>query len=94
MNTDLQQYTDGNYKNTETPAPTKTEEPQAELNRRSLPTESRNHCRIRTEPPLAVDFESLKAINPGCEGWLYIEARHQLPGRTGLDNDAYLRHDV
>lgn len=44
---DLQQYTTEITKTPETPAPKKTEEPQAESNRRSLPSRSRNHCRIR-----------------------------------------------
>ena len=44
---DLQQYTTEITKTPETPAPKKTEEPQAESKPAELPNRSRNHCRIR-----------------------------------------------
>ena len=44
---DLQQYTTEITKTPETPALTKTEEPQAESEPAELPNRSRNHCRIR-----------------------------------------------
>lgn len=44
---DLQQYTTEITKTPETPATTKTEEPQAESEPAELPNRSRNHCRIR-----------------------------------------------
>ncbi|MCI5648428.1 MAG: class B sortase [Fusicatenibacter sp.] len=42
-------------------------------------------------PPLTVDFESLKGINPDVCGWLYIEALEiSYPVVQGADNDTYL----
>lgn len=55
---DLQQYTTEITKTPETPAPTKTEEPQAESEPAELPNRSRNHCRIRQNRRL------LSILNP------------------------------
>ena len=46
------------------------------------------------EPPFAVDFESLKAINPDVIGWLYVDALPNInyPICRGEDNEFYLHH--
>lgn len=43
------------------------------------------------EPPLTVDFASLREINPDVKGWLYMEALDiSYPIVQGADNDEYL----
>ena len=46
------------------------------------------------DPPFAVDFESLKKINPDVVGWIYMEALPSInyPVLRGSDNDYYLHH--
>ena len=46
------------------------------------------------EPPLKVDFDELRAINPDVVGWIYVEALPEIsyPVCKGEDNDYYLHH--
>ena len=46
------------------------------------------------EPPVDVDWEYLKAINPEIVGWLYVDAKDNInyPICRGEDNDFYLHH--
>lgn len=86
---DLQQYTTEITKTPETPAPTKTADASAESEPAATPEPETPD--YPTEPPLAVDFDALKAINPDVKGWLYIEALDiSYPVVQGPDNDAYL----
>lgn len=86
---DLQQYTTEITKTPETPAPTKTADASAESEPAATPEPETPD--YPTEPPLSVDFDALKAINPDVKGWLYIEALDiSYPVVQGPDNDAYL----
>lgn len=46
------------------------------------------------DPPLAVDFASLKAVNPDVVGWLYVDGEPNIsyPICRTDDNDYYLHH--
>ena len=47
------------------------------------------------EPPLTVDFDELKKINPEVVGWIYVDAFPETisyPLLRGTDNDYYLHH--
>lgn len=86
---DLQQYTTEITKTPETPAPTKAADASAESEPEATPEPETPD--YPTEPPLSVDFDALKAINPDVKGWLYIEALDiSYPVVQGPDNDAYI----
>ena len=92
---DLQQYTTEITKTPETPAPTKTEEPQTE-SEPAEPSEPETVTALekeeeRPKAPISVDFGRLREKNPDVKGWLYIEALDiSYPVVQGPDNDAYL----
>ena len=46
------------------------------------------------EPPLEVDWNELKAINPDIVGWIYVDALPTInyPVLKGEDNEYYLHH--
>lgn len=44
------------------------------------------------KPPISVDFDTLKSVNPDVVGWIYIEALDNInyPVVQGDDNETYL----
>ncbi len=48
------------------------------------------------EPPITVDWEELKAINPDIIGWIYVEGQPTInyPVLRGDDNDEYLHRTL
>lgn len=88
---DLQQYTTEITKTPETPVPTKNVDKSTESEAMIGSEPEPAPLDYPATPPLEVDFDALKAINPDVKGWLYIEALDiSYPVVQGPDNDAYL----
>lgn len=67
------------------PSPTPTPEPAQEAADPGRLIED-------AEPPIAVDWEELKAVNPDIVGWIYVEAQNNIsyPICQTVDNEYYL----
>lgn len=74
---------------------TRENEPESSPDSSGSGTESSSKGENQTEdaePPLTVDWENLKQINPDIIGWIYVEAEPQIsyPVLQAADNDYYL----
>ncbi len=60
----------------------------------SEPTDTEETLIEDAEPPLAVDWNDLKSVNPEVVGWLYVDAEKIIsyPICRGTDNSYYLHH--